>query len=260
MLSRRLLALFVDLRGERNTWNDGEVVEMNESEWPNLTEVLESAARLQSLVPDAVLVGGTAAAWHAGHRVSFDHDHVVGNLRERFDAVLGALEADPEFVFNRARAGTIILGELGGIETGVRQLIRKRPLEVEEAVLPSGARLRVPTGPEALRVKAYLAVKRNQVRDYLDIAALSDTLGVEAAAREIAGIDHWYSEPSRPGERPVRDQVIRQLANPQPRDTTTIRHLASYKGLIPRWRDWAVVCAQLADVAEAAVRVSGDEA
>ena len=43
-----------------------------------LTQVLESAARLQRLVPDAVLVGGSAAALHAGHRDSFDHDHVLG--------------------------------------------------------------------------------------------------------------------------------------------------------------------------------------
>jgi hypothetical protein len=34
----------------------------------DLLAVLESAARLQRLVPDAVLVGGSAAAAYAGHR------------------------------------------------------------------------------------------------------------------------------------------------------------------------------------------------
>ena len=53
--------------------------------------VLEAAARLQELVPDAVLVGGIAAAYHAGHRVSLGDDHGVANLRERFEEILAAL-------------------------------------------------------------------------------------------------------------------------------------------------------------------------
>ena len=57
-----------------------------------LDAVLEAAAKLQELVPDAVLVGGTAAVLHAGHRESLDDDHVVADLRERFDAVLATLE------------------------------------------------------------------------------------------------------------------------------------------------------------------------
>ena len=35
---------------------------------PDWEAVLSSAARLQEILPDAVLVGGTAAALHAGHR------------------------------------------------------------------------------------------------------------------------------------------------------------------------------------------------
>ena len=60
---------------------------------PAFELVLASAARLQALVPDAVLVGGTAASLHAGHRVSFDHHHVVHDLADRFDTVLDHLEA-----------------------------------------------------------------------------------------------------------------------------------------------------------------------
>ena len=50
---------------------------------PTLRRVLESAARLQEVVPEAVLVGGSAAALHAGHRDSFDHDHVLADLVDR---------------------------------------------------------------------------------------------------------------------------------------------------------------------------------
>ena len=60
---------------------------------PELVRVLESAARLQEVVPDAVLVGGSAAALWANHRSSYDHDHVLQDLSVRFDAVLDAIEA-----------------------------------------------------------------------------------------------------------------------------------------------------------------------
>ncbi|MDR0652914.1 MAG: hypothetical protein LBG12_06360 [Synergistaceae bacterium] len=56
-------------------------------------ELLSSAARLQRILPDAVLVGGTAAALHAHHRISLDADHVLTDLRERFNEVLYALES-----------------------------------------------------------------------------------------------------------------------------------------------------------------------
>ena len=79
-------------------------------ERPELLRVLESAARLQEIVPDAVLVGGSAAALWANHRSSFDHDHVLEDLRARFDAVLDAIEATDGWVTNRVAPGKIILG------------------------------------------------------------------------------------------------------------------------------------------------------
>ena len=95
---------------------------------PELVRVLESAARLQEVVPDAVLVGGSAAALWANHRFSYDHDHVLQDLSDRFDAVLEAIESTDGWVTNRVTPGKIILGELGDIESGVRQLIRNRAL------------------------------------------------------------------------------------------------------------------------------------
>ncbi|MDR1151364.1 MAG: hypothetical protein LBK72_02605, partial [Bifidobacteriaceae bacterium] len=87
--------------------------------------------------------------------------------------MLDALEREGDWVTNRVTPGRIVLGELGGIETGVRQLIRRRPLETERYRLPDGADVTVPTMDETLRIKAFLVVKRNQVRDYLDVAALA---------------------------------------------------------------------------------------
>lgn len=205
---------------------------------PDLLRVLESAARLQQVVPDAVLVGGSAAALWANHRASFDHDHVLADLAMRFDAVLEAIEATDGWVTNRVTAGKIILGELGDIESGVRQLIRNVPLEVTEVVLPSGHTLRVPSPDEALRIKGYLIVRRNQVRDYLDVAALSDRYGVPHAAMVLGHIDDYYSDQRDPGSEGVATQLARQLADPRPADSRTINQLHHYKGLDARWADW----------------------
>ena len=55
-------------------------------------------------MPDAVLVGESAVALYAGHCDSFDHDHVLADLRDRFDVVLEALESEGEWVTNRAQS------------------------------------------------------------------------------------------------------------------------------------------------------------
>lgn len=206
---------------------------------PELVRVLESAVRLQEVVPDAFLVGGSAAALWVSHRTSFDH--VLQDLSDRFDAVLEAIEATDGWVTNRVTPGKIILGELGDIESGVRQLIRSRPLEVAEVSLPSGQLLRVPTPDETLRIKGYLIVRRNQVRDYLDVAALSDKYGIAHAADVLRHIDAYYTDQRGPGPEGVATQLARQLADPKPADARTIGQLGRYKGLDARLADWGNV-------------------
>ena len=169
-----------------------------------------------------------------------DHDHVLADLRDRFEMVLEALESDPDFVFNRAVPGKLILGSLGDIEVGVRQLIRAHPVEFEDVTLGGGDVVRVPTIEETLRIKAYLTVKRNQVRDYLDVAALADAMSPLRAAQTLSRIDDYYADQSVDGE-PVRSQLTRQLGKPRPQDTHTITNLSSYKGLVPRWHSWSDV-------------------
>jgi diaminopimelate decarboxylase len=223
---------------------------------PELRKVLESAARLQEIVPDAVLVGGSAAALYAGHRDSYDHDHVVADLRDRFDMMLEALESEGEWVTNRVRPGKIILGRLGDIETGVRQLIRSRPLETVEITLPSGRTLRAPTAEETLRIKAFLIIRRNQTRDYLDVAALADRFGTSEAADVLAKIDDYYADQHGEGEG-VAAQVVRQLTDPHPSDASVTRQLSSYRNLAPRWTDWGQVKAICREIATKMVEEEG---
>ncbi|MFN2496231.1 MAG: nucleotidyl transferase AbiEii/AbiGii toxin family protein [Pseudonocardiaceae bacterium] len=215
---------------------------------PTLMRVLRSAARLQELVPDAVLVGGSAAALYAGHRDSYDHDHVVADLADRFEAVLDAVESQDGWVTNRVTPGKIILGELGEIETGIRQLIRRTPLETVRVRLPSGESVTAPTPEETLRVKAFLVLRRNQTRDYLDVAALADRMGLDHAAAALSNIDEYYADQHGIGDG-VASQLVRQLAEPAPKDRSTTRNLRQYKNLAARWHEWeevVSVCRRLA--------------
>jgi hypothetical protein len=215
---------------------------------PTLMRVLESAARLQELVPDAVLVGGSAVVLHAGHRDSYDHAHVVADLADRFDAVLDAVESEGGWVTNRVTPGKIILGELGGIETGIRQLIRRTPLETVRIRLPSGEAITVPPPEEILRVKAFLMLRRNQTRDYLDVAALADQMGIDQAAEALSSIDEYYADQHGTGDG-VASQLVRQLAEPAPKDRSTTRDLGQYRNLAARWQQWdevVSVCRRLA--------------
>jgi hypothetical protein len=152
----------------------------------------------------------------------------------------------------RAQPGKIILGELGGIETGVRQLLRSRPLESTEIEV-RGKRLVVPTAPEILRIKAWLALSRNQTRDYLDIAALASEIGLDEAAAVLEGIDDYYADINRRPEA-VATQLVKQLADPQPRDAEVTTQLASYKALDACWHDWSAVKGVLESLAERMTR------
>jgi hypothetical protein len=215
---------------------------------PELLAVLESASRLQEMVPDAILVGGSAAALYAGHRDSYDHDHVLADLQDRFDVVLEALESEGQWVTNRVVPGKLILGQLGDIEAGVRQMIRTRPLETAQVTLPSGRALTVPTAQETLRIKGFLVMRRNQTRDYLDVAALADRYSVHEAAGVLARIDDYYADQHGRG-RGVAAQLARQLADPRPKDPSVTRQLDAYRNLASRWTDWGEVrsaCGQLA--------------
>jgi hypothetical protein len=209
---------------------------MPENEEPEWERVLSAAAHLQKLLPDAVLVGGTAAATHVGHRFSRDADHVLLDLRSRFDQVLAELESVAGWKTARINRPVQILGSLDGIETGIRQLIRQEPLETME-IDHLGHKIKLPTLPEILRIKAALIIKRNATRDYLDFVALADRLGEADTTAAVRRFDGLYPQPN--GESALQ-QLLIQLANPMPFDLNET-NLAEYKNLNPRWHDWEKV-------------------
>jgi hypothetical protein len=87
-----------------------------------------AAAHLQEILPESVLVGGSAAAIHAQHIISQNAVHVLTNLKNHFDKILAQLESIAGYKTARIKSPVLILGSLDGIETEVRQLIRDKPL------------------------------------------------------------------------------------------------------------------------------------
>jgi len=202
---------------------------------PDWERLLAAERNLQHLVPGSVLVGGTAASLHAGHRVSLDGDHVLNDLRDRFDEVLATLEAAAGWQTERVRRPVLILGQLDGSLTGIRQLRRTRPLETERV-----AGLRVPTLAEMARIKAWLLATRHTVRDYLDTVVLFERLGEAGVKVALASFDELYRQPG--GASPLTE-VAERLAAADPTDLPDI-DLASCRGVQRPWNDWAYVRAR----------------
>lgn len=186
--------------------------------------MLAHAARLQTKVPGAILVGGTAAALES----------IAGWRTER-----------------RVR-GTMVLGEADGIAAGLRNQRRAIPLETIDLKIGKGQMLRVPTVAEMLRVKAFLLIDRNTTRDYLDVAALSHHLGMEQSAAALERMNELYGDFSGEGGD-MLTSLVTKLAAPDPYDLTDV-DLAEYKGIIPPWHDWSAVETQCRNVAESILR------
>lgn len=206
------------------------------AEAPSWASILSAAARLQSILPDAVLVGGTACALHARYRVSDDTDHVCADLATRFHDVRATLESDAGWHTHRVQRPVLILGRLLGVRTGVRQLIRPQPLETI-VLRERGVPIRVPTAAEMLRIKGALIVQRNHARDYLDVAALTEHMGVEAARAALSSLDALYAQVSNGS--PLQQLRVR-LATPEPDDIDAAGALAD-RTLAPQWQDWSAV-------------------
>ncbi|MDR1473137.1 MAG: hypothetical protein LBI41_01030 [Lactobacillales bacterium] len=265
------------------------------ADYPKLPEsmnkVIESAAKLQSLVPGAILVGGSAALEpvndlgamnalaifsyffvkkprfrttkptffalnyekiarkfisleivnrllvHAGHRYSINHDHVVNDLDQRFNIIFDAVASDRGWSTFQAVQDKIILGRLDGVEAGIRQLRRKAPLETEIYHLDNEHKVVIPTIEETLRVKAYFIVNRNQVRDYLDVIAITDRFGIKGSTEVLLEIDSYYEDMQK-YENSISSELIERLSDPNPKDSRSIPQLKTYKGLKESYTNW----------------------
>ena len=218
------------------------------AEVPDWETLLAHAAALQAKIPSAILVGGTAAAVHARHRFSIDHDHVVRDLANNYEAATRALESIAGWRTNRRVKRKMVLGGVSNIAAGLRNQRRSAPLETTE-VSVRGGRIRLPTIEEMLRIKTLLIVDRNATRDYLDVAALSHHIGLKKSALALERMNELYAEFAGEGGD-ILTSVLVKLSAPDPYDLTDV-DLSEYKGIIAPWNNWSAVQKQCASLAAA---------
>jgi len=204
--------------------------------WQRWQKLLEAAANFQDLLTGSVLIGGSAVAVHLKHRYSFDADHILSDLEENYEEVLDFLEGRDDWETARIHPPKLILGNFQGVETGVRQLRRNRPLETEQIHI-AGKSLTIPTLPEMIRTKGWMIISRNATRDYIDFAALAKHMGIEEAVVVLIDFDDFYSDLIRGGQASPIVQIVRQLADPKPGDLEQI-DLSQYKGIQPPFDSW----------------------
>jgi hypothetical protein len=205
------------------------------TEWQ---KVLAAGVRAQQLVPGAVAVGGAAAAIYAQHRVSVDTDHLLQDLRSRYQDIRELLESTPDWTTARLQPPVLLLGSIGGVEVGFRQMRRSMAIETVTYKAQTGP-LVIPTLDEMIGMKAYLAYSRNATRDYLDFAALASCAEQPAVLASLLRSDERYGELQ---EHSVALEIAKVLAEPDPFDRDTI-DLTLYKGIQPPWNDWNHVAA-----------------
>ena len=204
--------------------------------WQRWQKLLEAAANIQELLIGSVMIGGSAAAVHLKPRYSFDADHILSDLKENYEEVLDFLEGRDDWETARIHPPKLELGNFQGVETGIRQLRRNRPLETEQIHI-TGKSLTTPTVPEMIRTKGWMIISRNATRDYIDFAALAEHMGIEDTVEVLIDFDGFYSDLIRGSQASPIVQLIRQLAEPKPGDLEQI-DLSQYKGLKPPFDSW----------------------
>jgi len=207
--------------------------------WQRWQKLVEAAANFQELITGSVMIGGSAVALHLKHRFSFDADHILSDLKDNYEKVLDFLEGRDDWETARINPPKLILGNFQGVETGVRQLRRNRPLETEQIHI-KGKSLTIPTLPEMIRTKGWMIISRNATRDYIDFAAIANHIGIKEAAEVLSDFDDFYSDLIRGSQASPIVQLIRQLAEPKPGDFDRM-DLSLYKGIQPPFDSWEFI-------------------
>lgn len=210
----------------------------------DLRVVVKSAARLKSLVPDAVCVGDPLALRGCGaSELATVALPVVTGAEPGGGGVMGhALSRltggrQSRGAADRARPRTMrpvhpvtvwrrrLAIALDALETeswvaeeiGLTgpTLTRRRPMETAAVQLPTGDRLQIPTCAETLRLAGYLLMSRNSRRDYVELADLADALGPKTVAGALTDLDSYYAGQPAHGQW-LATQVVCRLSDPEP--------------------------------------------
>ena len=202
----------------------------------DLRMVLKSAAKLKHLAPDTVCVADPLAFTGCGRSCPELEPEAAGEETPSTNGHTGARKlvaraitrgdrpVHPVTLWRRRLSVAIdaLQTKAGTTDNGARQSYQRRsPVETTHVQLPTGDRLLIPTGAEALRLKGYLIMCRNSRRDYTEFADMVDAIEPETAATVLAGMDSYYCR--QPAERLAQQhwmatQLVRRLADPDPSD------------------------------------------
>jgi len=207
--------------------------------WARWQKLVEAAANFQGLLPGSVLIGRSAAALHLEHRYSFDADHILADLQDKYEDVLEFLEGRDDWETVRIHPPKMILGNFQGVETGIRQLRRNCPLETE-VIERASSRLTVPTLPEMLRIKGWMVISRNATRDFIDFAALARHIRIAEGCQALKDFDSYYIDLVLGEKASPVVQLVRQLAEPAPCDLDAV-DTSHYKGIKPPFDNWQMI-------------------
>ena len=188
-----------------------------------LRTVVKSAAKLKTLVPQAVTVADPLAfsgcAWAAPTVKMRSVERLNRGHRNGGTATALATVAPPVHPVTMWRGRLSVA--LDALETASdceqAPMQRRSPMETTNVQLPTGDRLQIPTAAETLRLKSYLLMCRNSTRDYAEFADLVDCMDTRTAAEVLTAMDRYYSgQQSR--KQWVATQLVRRLADPRPSD------------------------------------------
>lgn len=207
---------------------------LSADEKANWEKTLATGVIAQNLIGNSIAVGGTVATIYAGHRVSFDTDHLLLNLKDDFDSVLDKLSAATEWKTARLNRPVLILESINDCEVGFRQSRRVYPPIETVKVATKFGDLVIPTLDEMIGMKAFLAYQRKPVRDFLDFAALTTCTNDAEVIDSLMKLDERYGEFQ---ENSIRLEVARNFASPNPIDLEKV-DLSHYKALAAEWHDW----------------------
>lgn len=178
----------------------------------DLRMMVRTAARMKTLAPQTISVADPLAfsgCTRPTTRLSSQRTskskpglHPVTMWRGRLSVAVDALQIEAE-------------SERAPVE-------RRGPVETTNVQLPTGDRLQIPTGAETLRLKGYLIMCRNTIKDYEEFAELVELMDSQTAALVLAGMDRYYCGQD-PRNRWVATQLVRRLADPQPSDEHDVR-------------------------------------
>ncbi|WP_204804652.1 MMPL family transporter [Mycobacterium riyadhense] len=200
----------------------------------DLRMVIKSAAKLKHLAPDAICVPDPLALTGCGR----NGDEPEQVLQEGAALASAVSKVGLAYRNGIARAMSwaerpvhpvtvwrgrlsVALDALETTATARTTYERRSPVETTNVQLPTGDRLRIPTGAETLRLKGYLIMCRNSRRDFAEFADMVDTMEPETAAVVLGGMDRYYCcQPLGQSARRqwMATQLVRRLADPHPSD------------------------------------------